>query len=106
MKRYVVLFAVLSAFVLGGIALAQSTTLPPQAEQEVRELLKELQQREGAGSPNADRLRAAESALQSAQRGGPIIQTPFGPIQNLRGGRGAAPAANKGAWWTNAALVE
>src|SRR5437867_2548966 len=82
MKRYLVVIAALSAFLLGAIAVAQSTTPPPQTEQQPA-----IIQTPFGPIPNP-------RTAQALQRGG--------------GGRGTLPGigANNGAWWTNAALVE
>ncbi len=95
MKRYLVVIAALSAFLIGVIALAQSTTPPPQSEQQPA-----IIQTPFGSIPNPRLQQQRDAELQqlvsqlTLQRGG--------------GGRGTPPGigANNGAWWTNAALVD
>jgi len=103
MKRFVILLALLSLCV--SAAMAQT----PQGEQ-VLQLLQQLRQREGAGTPNADQLREVERAVRQLQQSQPGNLT-FGlTAQRVGvGGRGAGrqPANNVGvAWWTNEAQVQ
>ena len=83
MKRFVILLALLSLCV--SAAMAQT----PQGEQ-VLQLLQQLRQREGAGTPNADQLREVERAVRQLQQSQPGNLT-FGlTAQRVGvGGRGA-----------------